>query len=208
MTSVLKTIQISRKDLAKMSIAMEQLATVTVRDQQVIEEGKPPVTLNPELVDRFQRFKWWAQTNAKTLKDLALKEEQEIYSAADQEACERYRSQRDSIMRAFARRDSRGEPIINQTKDGPSYDIPSKKEPMMLKALDKCNKDHPEILAITNRVKTRLDETIGVRLVCCDFRDIPIVVNGSYMHYFAAILLNTPKLSWANALTGKFKTKK
>jgi hypothetical protein len=196
MKTVLKGIKVPRKDLAKLSIAMTQLATVTVRDQQVIEEGKEPVTLNPELVDRFQQFKWWSTKNAATLKEIAEKEEASLYSEDDIKKISAYHNGRDLIMQAYAKRDSRGKPIIIQTKDGPSYDIPSKKEDAMMKALDKFNKEHQEVQVITERIKAKLEEPVVVMLVCCEFRDIPIVVNGSYMRMFDEILLNTPKLSW------------
>lgn len=205
MKTVLKSIKVPRKDLAKLSIAMTQLATVTVRDQQIVEEGKEPVTLNPKLVDRFQRFKWWATKNAATLKELAEKEESALYSEDDIKKIGAYQNGRDLIMRAYAKRDSRGKSIVILTQNGPSYDIPSKKEDAMMKALDKFNKEHDEVRVITERVKAKLEESVIVTLVCCDFRDIPIVVNGSYMTFFEQVLLDTPKLSWLQSIAKRGK---
>jgi hypothetical protein len=195
MNAVVKCIRIPRKELAQMSIAMEQLSKVTLRDMQVVEAGKEPVRLDEALVDRFQSFKFWSGENAKILADRAQEEEAALYSADNEKKLNAYHQGRDAILKAYAKRDSRGNPIIIHDAKGPQYDIPTKKEPVMLKALDKFNRDHKEVEEITARVKAKLEEKVSVMLVCTNFRDIPIVVNASYMRMFDEILLRKPRLA-------------
>lgn len=194
MEAVVKTISILRKDLAQMSIAMEQLSKVTVRDMQVIEEGKDPVRLHPDLVDRFQAFKFWSMKNANTLAAVAKAEEDALYTEDDNKKVAAYHQGRDLIIKAYARRDSRGNPVIIHDQNGAQYDVPKHKEPALLKALDKFNTDHKEVEEITKRVKAKLEELVSVDLVCCDFKDIPIVVNASYMAMFDKILMRKPEI--------------
>ena len=197
MTTVIKPIQIPRKSLAKLSIAMEQLATVTVRDQQIVEEGKEPVKLHPKLVDRFQRFKFWSAHNSKVLKQAAQVEEAALYTPEELKKIEAYHIGRDSIQRAHAKRDGRGNVVVLQDDKGnQAFDIPKNKREKCEAALEMFNEAHREVGEITLRIQKKLEESITVMLVCCDFRDIPIVVNGSYTQLFNEILLNKPRLSW------------
>ncbi len=195
MKEVVKSIKIVRKDLANVSIAMEQLSQITVRDQQVTKEGEKPIELHPALVDRFQRFKWWAMHNAKVLAQRAKEEDAALYSEKDLKMVEAYHAGRELIIKAFARLNANGKPVmISDGNGGQGFDVPKSKEKKLAAALAKYNDDHKDVGAITKRVQEKLLEEVSIALVCVEFTDIPIIVNASYMNLFDQILLRKPEL--------------
>jgi FAD/FMN-containing dehydrogenase len=194
MRAIRRRITIPRKELANLAAAMQQLSCISIRDQQVVEEGKGPVTLHPALVDRFQRFKFWAAANAKTLKDLADAENDALYTAEESLRVEKYHFGRDAILRAFAKRDSSGHPEMVTEGGAAHYNIPAAKEAKCQDALEAHNKAYADVRAIHERVKKRAEEPISVELICVAFRDFPIIVNASYMALFDKLLLRKPRL--------------
>lgn len=199
MKSIIRTIHVRILDLDKYYRAMQEMASVTLKPWEVPVKGS---------AERIKRFRWWAATNAKTIKDTIEACQKVQESLIDTAKIEAYSKQRDLIHRSYASRDSKGQPKTYQDENGRShYVIPENKLAKCKAALKDHDDRHQEIFDMRSNVDKYLAGSVPIELVCCDFRDVAFTVNGSYAYTFRELILDQPKLTpwYLRWIPGKYR---
>jgi len=198
----MNTIRIPRKELALLSEVFQQASVVTRADTE----------------DRtlYQRFKYYCGRN-KDRVDVAFKHAEEgcgkinerymTEAAADDEIAA-YMDEQDIVLKAHAKKDAKGEPMIAENG---AWDVPAEEHKAVSEELKTIKKKYAEAVKRQEKRNADLkaentaymDEEVELRLFTVPWGSVPERIGGGYLVRLTPMLTGMPEDDPEEAVTRK-----